>query len=221
MDCRESLERARKKTDGMERNGCAENIDAHLDLCCALAARANEILLQHSGRWEIASLAVEFLDVAKYLEEYEHVLNQLYSVMCTISDAVTEHPRLKLKVLRESLSLYHAIMCIRDNGYGGSAEDDYIENIALYENNIRYADSGEFDKIVGTGFIKTDPVEWSKEYEDIIDEAEKKIELMLADHPWGMGSCHAYWHAKRKVLSEDYNIEWNSPAAMNRHVMFD
>ena len=69
--------------------------------------------------------------------------------------------------------------------------------------------------------MKRDTIEWSLDYESVIDEVNKKIYSLLEGHPRGMGFCFAYWSTKAQVLKEDYGIEWRSPAIMNPGVMFD
>lgn len=70
------------------------------------------------------------------------------------------------------------------------------------------------------GHLKTDPVQASEKWEEVIYEVEKEVEEELKDDPRGMGFCHAYWSAKRAALARR-GIEWKSPSAMNPKVMFD
>lgn len=66
--------------------------------------------------------------------------------------------------------------------------------------------------------LKHDPVEMSKEYLDVIDEVEEKIEQNRTLR--GLGSCHEIWMLKCKFLAEK-GIIWKSPALLNPRVMFD
>ena len=68
--------------------------------------------------------------------------------------------------------------------------------------------------------IKHDPVEDTPEYQAVKDEVEAKI-LALIGPSRGMGYCHLYWATKRKILREDYGIEWRSPAVLNPRIKFD
>ena len=68
--------------------------------------------------------------------------------------------------------------------------------------------------------LKYDPIEDSKEYQDVIDEVEQKLYEQLKDEPRFMGFCFRYWSLKRTILAE-YGIEWRSPAIMNPRVHFD
>lgn len=68
--------------------------------------------------------------------------------------------------------------------------------------------------------LRFDPVERTSRWEEMAYEVERECDRRLEDSPRGMGFCFAYWSVKRQVLAER-GIEWNSPAAMNRGVMFD
>lgn len=70
------------------------------------------------------------------------------------------------------------------------------------------------------GMLKTDPVQATPEWEEVIYEVEQEVEAELKDQQRGMGFCFAYWSAKRAALSRR-GIEWRSPSAMNPRVMFD
>lgn len=70
------------------------------------------------------------------------------------------------------------------------------------------------------GMLKTDPVQATPEWENVIYEVEKEVDEELKDEPRGMGFCFGYWSAKRSALSRR-GIEWRSPSTMNPGVMFD
>ena len=68
--------------------------------------------------------------------------------------------------------------------------------------------------------LKFDPVERSKEWEDIIYDVEAECDRLLKNETKGMGFCYSYWSTKRAALSKR-GIEWASPKTMNPRVMFD
>ncbi len=70
------------------------------------------------------------------------------------------------------------------------------------------------------GLLAVDPVEYTEQWENIIDEVEARVGKELADEPREMGFCFTYWHVKAGILQE-YGIEWRSPTLMNPRVMFD
>ena len=52
-----------------------------------------------------------------------------------------------------------------------------------------------------------------------IRQAAKKAEKLVPEV--GMGRCHAIWEAQARILWEEHDIKWFSPAEMNPGVMFD
>ena len=218
-DIRNELDAARTTASGLGRNGRPETIEAWWEVCCGLVLLAEENLMEHRMEWEVSSLAREFLDIADYLEGYDHMLGRLEQATGRMTAAVYGHPRLKLGLLRFRLGIIHRIEALRGAELG--AGEELMSEISFFQNNISLADKGEYDKIKDKGHIKNDPVEWSAGYENIIDEADKKIDTMLSGYPKGMGYCNAYWHAKTAVLAEDYGIRWKSPSLLNPGVMFD
>ena len=52
-------------------------------------------------------------------------------------------------------------------------------------------------------------------------EVEDKLNEIFKDEPQGMGFCHTYWAEKKRILKEDYGIEWYTPAECNPTTMYD
>jgi len=82
-------------------------------------------------------------------------------------------------------------------------------------------DPDSFISKVQFSCIKTDQIENSMEYLIIKDELEKKLYYATSKYPQGMGFCFNYWYEKSRILKNDYNINWCSPAELNPRVMFD
>ena len=219
IDYRAELDAARKAVSGLERDGKSATIDAYWEVCCGDVLLAEENLRNRDRTWENPDLAVELLDIARYLEGYDHMLDNLYWAVSRMADAIHDHPRLKLRLLDMELMLIHRLEAGLE--HESNLAEPVMKEMALYQRNIEYADNGEFGLIEQTGIMQTDPVEWSAEYERVIDEANAKISELLKEYPRGMGFCHTYWSAKARVLREDYGIEWRSPSAMNPGVLFD
>ena len=219
INYREELEKVRAAAKDLERDGTPTTLNIYWELCCGDVLVAEENLRNQGREWENATLAEEFLDAATYLENYDDMLDNLYSAVSRMVDTIYDHPRLKLKLLEFELLVIHRIESLNDREL--DVEEDIQEEISLYRYNIQCADKGDFDSIKQTGHLKNDPIEWSETYERVIDDVNKKVYLHLKDHPRGMGFCFAYWHVKEQILREDYGILWKSPAVMNPHVMFD
>ena len=219
IDYRAELDAARKAVAGLERDGRADTVDAYWEVCCGDVLLAEENLRNQDREWENSSLAGELLDIAGYLEGYDHMLDNLYWAVSRMADAIHDHPRLKLRLLDMELMLIHRLEAGLE--HESNLAEPVMKEMALYQRNIEYADKGDFGRIEQSGLLNNDPVEWSAEYERVIDEANAKISELLKEYPRGMGFCHAYWSAKAQVLREDYGIEWRSPSAMNPGVLFD
>ncbi|WP_300728064.1 hypothetical protein [uncultured Bacteroides sp.] len=219
IDYREELNKARENIKGLERNGIGSTIDAFWEVCCGIVLVAEQNLRNQDRDWEIVSLANEFMDIANYLGKFDHMLDKLNSAAKRMVETIYDHPELKMKMMEARVKILRRIeaRCPHDIDLC----EDLVLEIGTYSYNIYYANRGEFDRVRQTGHLKYDPIEWTTNYESVIDEANKKIYDILKDHPRGMGFCHAYWHVKKKVLSEDYGIEWRSPAEMNPGVLFD
>lgn len=71
------------------------------------------------------------------------------------------------------------------------------------------------------GHLRTDPVEYTREWEKIYYDVEDELDRRLANVPRQMGFCFQYWAMKRELLMVKYGIDWRSPSQMNPRVMFD
>ncbi len=72
-----------------------------------------------------------------------------------------------------------------------------------------------------TGYLRRDPVEYTRDWEEIYYDMIDEVEARLADVPRHMGFCFRYWDEEKRVLREIYGIDWNTPSQMNPGVMFD
>ena len=219
FDVRRALEDARLAVKDLPRDGKADTIEAWWEVCCGDVLVAEDNLREQRRFWENSALAEEFLDIAGWLEGFDHKLDDLDQAASRMVDAVYEHPALKVRLLK-----FRRLVLDRIGSLSGSEPgetEDVLMQISRYERNIRHADSGEYDLVEQEGYLKHDPVEWSTAYEKVTDEVERLVEEQLDDHPRGMGFCFAYWSAKKHVLRTKFGIEWRSPSEMNPGVMFD
>ena len=219
IDYWEELNRVRHVAAGLERDGQASTLEAYWEVCCGDVLVAESNMENQDREWENASLAEELIDIVAYLEEYDYIFDNLYSAVSRMAEVIFDHPRLKLRLLEMELLLLQRIEI--ECGHEVDMGEDVENMIFLYRHNIDCADRGDFDAISPSGHLKCDPIEWSADYERVIDEANKKIYSLLEDHPRGMGFCFSYWHTKAEVLRDDYGIIWRSPAIMNPGVIFD
>ncbi|WP_455584479.1 hypothetical protein [Bacteroides sp.] len=219
IDYREELENARAKASGILLRGYQNEIETYWEVVCGDVLVAEQNLREQDRTWEIASLVREFLHYARPLEEYDHVLNQLYEAVSRMSDVLFEHPRLKLELLEFEMLVVNRIECLNDHEM--NASEVLLNDISTLKRNIRFADEERLEEIASDGHLKHDPVEWTARWEEIIDEADKKVYENLSNHSRGMGFCHAFWHERACVLKSYFGVNWCSPAVMNPGVLFD
>lgn len=219
LDYRKELADARAAIKDMPLQGAPEVIDAYMEVVYGLVLLAEQDLREQDHEWEIASLARELLVLGRQLEQYDHVVSTLYTAADRMLNAVSEHPRLKAELLRFKIEVLERGCEV--SGHESSLVDDLNDELEALEHNIALADAGKPEAITQTGNLKHDPIEWTARWEEIIDDADRKVFDALADTPRGMGFCHAYWHTRAEVLRRDYGLEWRSPAVMNPRVLFD
>lgn len=187
----------------------AELLQQALDCCVNIAEQS---LQEQRCCWQNASLAREAMDYARQLMEHKDMLSVVESSLDDMVEAIYEHPRLKLELMLCRLEALQRL---------NKPQMELEADIAFYRSNIAAADSGRLEDIKQTTMLKHDPVEWTARWEEVIDEVDKIVDSRLEDHPRGMGFCHACWHERAAVLSEQFAIEWRSPARMNPRVLFD
>ena len=59
--------------------------------------------------------------------------------------------------------------------------------------------------------------ELSEELEKAVDE---QVREMIGEDGY-MGYCHLFWNTKKKVLHDQYGIDWKTPAEEYPHILFD
>ena len=52
-------------------------------------------------------------------------------------------------------------------------------------------------------------------------EVDEKVDALLFDEPRGLGFCHLFWETKKRILKEEYGIDWFTPAESNTDIIFD
>lgn len=62
--------------------------------------------------------------------------------------------------------------------------------------------------------IQYDPIENTEEFKSIVDEVDRKAE-MFVDRSITYGRCHFVWIEKKRILKEEYGIDWKTPEEMN------
>jgi hypothetical protein len=69
--------------------------------------------------------------------------------------------------------------------------------------------------------FRVDPIDEHPAYAIVREKVDAQVEEQLRDHPKGLGYCHTYWRTKRRILKEQYQVDWKSPAELNPNIIFD
>ncbi|MBP5540546.1 MAG: hypothetical protein J6X88_02745 [Bacteroidales bacterium] len=171
--------------------------------------------------WKNVPLAKECIRLLHDLDDPEEDSQGKAMVCNAICEQLPEYdmPRFVLDILHYEREL---LVEAEKDGCGDpealEAVDFDIQRLNDYI-DIRHVDAREFQKRYDR-MLDFDPVERTPEWEKLYCEVEEECDRRLGDAPRGMGFCFAYWSVRREVLAK-HGIQWQSPAAMNPHVMFD
>ncbi len=195
-----------------------DSLERYAQICNDCCDQAEHILHEMDDPSPIADLARQVIYYAHHLGEFEHMLGAAYSATDRMAECLFDHPRLLLQLKETELEILEYIEAVEQHDL--QITEDLRAAINTLRYNIQAADEGRFDDIKTTSVLKSDPVEWTARYEEVIDEADHEAYANLTDIPRGMGFCFAYWAEKRNALARR-GIEWQSPNIMNPRVMFD
>ena len=51
-------------------------------------------------------------------------------------------------------------------------------------------------------------------------EVDQKVEDEIGEGDY-LGYCHIYWEAKKRILHDEYGIDWKTPAERYPTIIFD
>lgn len=219
---RKEFEKALAKAEATPFVATEEVIELYKDVVCGAVLVAEENAGGIGGpTWQNAGLCRVMLRYGRELERVSDsgdIADTLCSAAERMEDSLFDHPRLKAELVRFIIRSLHALEC--REGHDISSTDHFVEQLALLERNIAFADSGQLNRVEQTGIEKYDPVEWTEPYENAIDDATRQALDRLKDYPRRLGFCHAYWAELRDALAER-GVEWRSPSEMNPHTLYD
>ena len=218
MNSKNNYEQLLKLCEEKPLSSTSDDLDRYCELCSLCISLSQKNLQEQDNTWEIAQRARVFLHYATYLEGFEHLDNFLYSAVDDMLDCISDHPRLKLALMQLQLKVLRGIEARQMHDL--SITEDVERDIFFYQRNIGFADKGQLDQIRESGYLKSDPVEWTAKWEEVIDEADRIAYSNLKDMPRGMGFCHAFW-TERGLALQQFGIDWKSPRKMNPKVLFD
>lgn len=94
----------------------------------------------------------------------------------------------------------------------------FWKHLKSIEKRLRFGDSNE--KLYSGYQHMIDPVETTDEYLNIELNLERQIREEIGE-PDYKGYCHRYWSTKKRILKEEYHIDWKSPSDLNPLVFYD
>jgi hypothetical protein len=68
---------------------------------------------------------------------------------------------------------------------------------------------------------RVDPIDEHPVYAIVRERVNAQVEEELRDYPKGLGYCHTYWKTKKRIMKEQYQLDWKSPAELNSNTIFD
>ena len=164
-----------------------EALQAYINQCAEYCEKAKLILQEQEDPSSIAQMAREVIRLAKHLGQFEPTLNAAYVVTRDMAELLYEHPRLLLQLKETELEILEYIEAQEQHDL--EIVSDLRSEIKQLKANIKAADEGRFGDIKTSSMLKSDPVEWTAEYEAVIDEADHEAYQHLKDSPRGMGFC--------------------------------
>lgn len=80
---------------------------------------------------------------------------------------------------------------------------------------------GQWIEAPSSGFFYHDPIEDCLEFKKIDSIVDQMVDKELGNRKNLMGSCHCAWAIKKRILKEQYGIDWKSIAELNPLCTFD
>lgn len=71
------------------------------------------------------------------------------------------------------------------------------------------------------GMFYYDPVEDTLQYKKICKQVDKKMDKKTKSVRGKFGSCHQIWNTRKRILKEEYGMDWHTPQEMNPSCHFD
>ena len=69
--------------------------------------------------------------------------------------------------------------------------------------------------------VERDRLEDNEHFAAIMAEADRIAHQEAGETANAMGGCHLVWRIKKRVLKEDFGLDWRSPSELNPDVLFD
>ncbi len=219
------MEKARKVIAEHPGIDSKETREAHRDMCCAYVILIIKNYREGEEEWLTGPMAKSFVEDAEVLlslddkeSDTADYLQSIYNCLSYLTDYISERPRLLARLYRMNVEVIARLGSVVDadgNGLTKARKD-----VEWVEANIKAADEMRYNDIVNRSHLKHDPLEWTREWEDVIDDVDVEAYKKLGGYRRGMGFCFAFWSARHTALRKR-GLSWRDPQMMNPGVMFD
>lgn len=185
-----------------------DNMDFRMQLMSCIYDWANDTTIENGPYYKLVPLAREVLKWGPLvIETGPRGMNLMYLVTSKLETALTERPRLRLKILRLKLEILDRQEMMADHCM--DITDDIRDEIGRVSGNIKCADDGNYESMRKSEYDHVfRPVEWTAKWEEVIDQAEAKAYATLAEAPEDNNMSQAIRPALNRILEEDYGIKW-------------
>lgn len=188
-------------------------------------------------RYELlAEVADGVLDLVRYdVTSWEAMADTMPRIIDAVAESVYSHALYELLLIYIRAAFVAGVL---DESFRGRArrmlklriliddEDwlDYRMDDAMRDAVAALFTPDELLKIILNPYIgrlKKDPVEYTRRWEQIYYDVERRLDDRFANAPRQRGFCFHLWAAKQELLKDEYGIDWHNPAQMNPRVKFD
>ena len=56
--------------------------------------------------------------------------------------------------------------------------------------------------------------------EELEKQVDEQVRQLIGEGEY-LGYCHEFWAAKKRILREQYGVDWKTPAEEYPHIIFD
>lgn len=184
----------------------------------------------------LAEVADGVLDLVRYdVTSWEAMADTMPRIIDAVAESVYSHALYELLLIYIRAAFIAGVL---DASFKGRARKMLKLRILIeYEQWLDYRFDAELQSAVAgmftpdellkiilnpsIGRLKKDPVEYTRRWEHIYYDVERRLDERFANAPRQRGFCFHLWAAKQELLKDEYGIDWHNPAQMNPRIKFD
>lgn len=216
----------------LEEENPSDNI-GDLLICNSLLA---EIYQQLNTPWLITPIAQHTYDLLQDIEvDDQESIQMIISVldrMCYVLRGGAHH-RLILKLYALEFRFLKLLNPINKDALREISEEIIAISTLIQDNSILDTLREEIEIILDEKLIKEivenpyvgniiiDNIEYTLEYENVVDKIDETVAKEAELDPQKFNSLSTIWQRKKEILSQQYNIDWHTPSELNPHTLFE